>query len=54
MEGLHTCRHQLVVLIVWVVQELVQPPEDLAHVILLKDFMHGSLQAHCRMSGCIS
>ena len=49
--GLHTCRDQLVVLTVWVVQELLKPSEDLAHVFFFKDFMHGRLQCTLPVSG---
>ena len=52
--GLYTCGDQLVILAVWVVQELLKPSEDLAHVFLLKDFMHGGLQAHCQCQAACS
>ena len=42
---LFTCWNELIIFTVWVVQELVEPSEDLAHVILFKDLMHCCLQA---------
>ncbi len=38
-----TCWYKLVVFTVRVVQELGEPPEELPHVFLLKDLMHGTL-----------
>ena len=41
-----TCWHKLVILAVRVVQELGEPAEELAHVLLLKHLMHRRLHTN--------